>query len=93
MTQDICGGGIGKVVSWQALRDFLRFFDFLLSVFSKKKSTIFRPSAILFTFYMLWPYDVVTFYANYNYTNARLSMNMRLHCCQLLLFGVNGLIS
>ena len=27
---------------------------------------------------------------NYNNTNERLSMNMRLHCCQLL-FGVNGL--
>ena len=32
---------------------------------------------------MLWLYDVVTLYVNYNYTNAR----------QLLLFGVNGLIS
>ena len=32
---------------------------------------------------MLWLYDVVTLYVNYNHTNAR----------QLLLFGVNGLIS
>ena len=61
------------------------------------KSKIVCPSAILFTFYMLWLYDVVTFYINYNYnynyTNVRLSTNMRLHCCQLLLFSVNGLIS
>ena len=57
------------------------------------KSTIVCPSAILFTFYMLWLYDVVTFYINYNYTNVRLSTNMRLHCCQLLLFSVNWLIS
>ena len=33
----------------------------------------------LLTFYMLWPHDVV--------------MNMTLCCCQLLKFGVNGLIS
>ena len=38
MTQDICGGGIGKVVSWQALRNFPRFFGFLLSVFFKTKA-------------------------------------------------------
>ena len=43
--------------------------------------------------FMLWQYDVVTFNVNCNYTNARLSMNMTLHCCQLLLFGVNVLIS
>ena len=89
MTQDICGGGIGRVVSWQASAIF-RLSS--LHVF-QNKSTIFRPSATLFTFYMLLLYDVVTFYVNYNYTNARLSMNMRLHCCQLLLLGVNGLIS
>ena len=47
---------------------------------------------MLFTFYLLWPYDIVTFYVIYNYTNARLIMNMRLRCCQLLSFGVNGLI-
>ena len=38
MTQDICGGGIGKVVCWQALRNFPRFFGFLLSVFFKTKA-------------------------------------------------------
>ena len=27
MTQDICSGGIGRVVSWQALRDFSTFFS------------------------------------------------------------------
>ena len=63
-----------------------------VSVF-QYKSKIVCPSAILFTFYMLWLYDVVTFYINYNYTNVRLSTNMRLQCCQLLLFSVNGLIS
>ena len=42
---------------------------------------------------MLWLYDVVTVYVNYNYTNARLIMTMRLGCCQLLSIGVNRLIS
>ena len=44
MTQDICGGGIGRVVSWQAsaiFRDFPRFFGFLLSMFSKTKVQYF----------------------------------------------------
>ena len=41
MTQDICGGGIGRVISWQALRDFPQFFGFLLSVFSKTKVQYF----------------------------------------------------
>ena len=78
------------------LASFAQFFAIFrqssLRVF-QYKSTIFCPSTILFTFNMLWLYDVVTFYVNYNYTNVRLSTNMRLHCCQLLLFSVNGLIS
>ena len=89
MTQDICGGGIGRVVSLQAFRDFPQIFRLSSLRVFQNKSAIFHPSAILFTFYMLWLYDVVTFYVNYNYTNARRSMNMRLHCCLLLLIGVN----
>ena len=61
MTQDICGGGEsspGKLPRFSAI-----FRLSSLHVF-QNKSTIFRPSAILFTFYMLLLYDVVTFYAN-----------------------------
>ena len=51
MTQDVCGGGIGRVISWQALRDFLRSFGFLLSVFSKTKAQYFAypPCCLRFT--------------------------------------------
>ena len=51
MTQDICGRGIGRVVSWQALRDFIRFFGFLLSAFSKTEAQYFAhpPFCLHFT--------------------------------------------
>ena len=59
MTQDICGGGIGRVISWQALRDFPRFFGFLLSVFSKQKYNI---SPIRYFVYIL--HVVAVWYCN-----------------------------
>ena len=50
LTQDICGGGIGRVVSWQALRDFPRFLGILLSMFSKPKAQYFAHSSFCLHF-------------------------------------------
>ena len=38
MTQDSCGRGVGGVISWQALHNFLQFFGYFLSVFSNTKA-------------------------------------------------------
>ena len=48
MTQDICGGGIGRVISWQALRDFPR--SFFSPCFPKQKYNI---SPIRYFIYIL----------------------------------------
>ena len=62
MTKDICGGGIGRVVRLKSFARFSAIFRLSSLRVFQNRSTIFRPSAILFTFYMLWLYDVVTFY-------------------------------